>query len=245
MKNKDEYFKILLEGCPKGQEKEFIIKAYDIALDTRKFEIEMYWKRATYFWGFIAAIFLAYCAILSVEDLPNKKILVSIITLLGVFFSLGWFFVARGSKVWQENWEMHINYLEEEINGPLFKIFNTCNICLFKISKGYPYSVSKVNQVLSLYVSIFWIVIFLHSLAGYFDKNFLEELSNNILGILFVIVLIFGCVYLHCASKSFLSKIKIDVDNQSPFYFEKREKYQSVLKKKTSLCKKIKEAFGV
>lgn len=236
MKNKNEYFEILLEGCPKGQEKEFILKAYDIALDTRKFEIEMYWKRATYFWGFIAAIFLAYCAILSVEDLPNKKILMSIITLLGVFFSLGWFFVARGSKAWQENWEMHIYYLEEEINGPLFKIWK-------KPNKGYAYSVSKVNQVLSLYVLIFWIMIFLHSLADYFDKNFLEEVCNNIWGIIFFIVFIGGCIYLHYTSKSFLSKK--DIDNQSPFYFEKREKYQSVLKKKTLLCEKVKEIFRV
>ena len=30
-------------------------KALDLALDIRKFEIELYWKRAAYFWGFIGA----------------------------------------------------------------------------------------------------------------------------------------------------------------------------------------------
>jgi hypothetical protein len=35
-------------------------KALDIALDTRKFEIDLYWKRANYFWLFVAAMFTAY-----------------------------------------------------------------------------------------------------------------------------------------------------------------------------------------
>ena len=30
------------------------------ALDIRKFEIELYWKRATYYWAFIAAAFAGY-----------------------------------------------------------------------------------------------------------------------------------------------------------------------------------------
>jgi hypothetical protein len=30
------------------------------ALEIRRFEIELYWKRATYFWTFIAAAFAAY-----------------------------------------------------------------------------------------------------------------------------------------------------------------------------------------
>jgi hypothetical protein len=33
------------------------------ALDIRKFEIELYWKRATYFWTFIGATFAAYGAV--------------------------------------------------------------------------------------------------------------------------------------------------------------------------------------
>ena len=35
-------------------------RALAYALDIRKFEIELYWKRATYFWGFIAAAFAGY-----------------------------------------------------------------------------------------------------------------------------------------------------------------------------------------
>ena len=37
-----------------------IREALDIALDTRKFEIELYWKRANYFVIIIGAIFIGF-----------------------------------------------------------------------------------------------------------------------------------------------------------------------------------------
>ena len=33
-------------------------------MDIRKFEIDLYWKRAAYFWAFIAATFAGYFALL-------------------------------------------------------------------------------------------------------------------------------------------------------------------------------------
>lgn len=39
--------------------------ALEHARDNRKFEIELYWKRASYFWGLITATFAGYFAILS------------------------------------------------------------------------------------------------------------------------------------------------------------------------------------
>lgn len=38
--------------------KEALKQAYEI----RKFEIELYWKRATYFWTFLGASFVGYAA---------------------------------------------------------------------------------------------------------------------------------------------------------------------------------------
>jgi len=35
-------------------------RAYKLALEIRQFEIELYWKRATYFWTIIAATFAGY-----------------------------------------------------------------------------------------------------------------------------------------------------------------------------------------
>jgi hypothetical protein len=47
--------------------KPLLEKALEHALDIRKFEIELYWKRASYFWTLIAAAFAAYFLILGAE----------------------------------------------------------------------------------------------------------------------------------------------------------------------------------
>jgi hypothetical protein len=44
-----------------------------------------------------------------------------VVTCLGFLFSLAWYFVNRGSGAWQRNWESHVDLLEDEIMGPLYK----------------------------------------------------------------------------------------------------------------------------
>ncbi|WP_333653981.1 RipA family octameric membrane protein [Dissulfurispira sp.] len=96
-------------------------KALDHALDIRKFEIELYWKRAAYFWTLIAAAFAGYFAILGSEHLKNKEYLAYIVGSIGLLFTWAWFLVNRGSKYWQENWENHVDMLEDKFTGPLYK----------------------------------------------------------------------------------------------------------------------------
>ena len=50
-------------------------KALEHALDIRKFEIELYWKRATYFWTFIGATLAGFVAggIYMYKYLTTKK----------------------------------------------------------------------------------------------------------------------------------------------------------------------------
>ena len=95
-------------------------KALDQVLDIRKFEIELYWKRATYFWTFIAAALAGFIAV-QASSATNKHDLSVIISCLGIVFSVGWLCVNRGSKHWQENWENHLDMLEDEELGPLYK----------------------------------------------------------------------------------------------------------------------------
>jgi len=131
-------------------------EALKCALDIRKFEIELYWKRATYFWTLIAAAFAGYVALASVEEVNPG--LVFLICCLGVLLSAAWYLVNRGSKFWQENWERHVDILEDEIMGPLYKTTLSRDSFFFlKFWTGYPYSVSKINQLVSLFVLIVWI----------------------------------------------------------------------------------------
>ncbi|WP_312763518.1 hypothetical protein [Epilithonimonas sp.] len=175
--SKEDYIEHLLKDVPEHRRLSVIQEAYKNALDTRKFEIDLYWKRATYFWTFIAAIFIGFYTIINQNELfkieiietsitqqkESIEILVDImifgVSLLGYIFSLGWYFVNRGSKVWQENWERHIGFLEDYLNGPLFKTVIKPNLYFTYLNSSYPYSVSKVNQMLSLFVTIFWYII--------------------------------------------------------------------------------------
>jgi hypothetical protein len=94
--------------------------ALQYALDIRKFEIDLYWKRAAYFWTFIAAALAGYAVIQRTGN--TDAILSLLVACLGFVFSFAWYCVNRGSKYWQENWENHVDFLENEVIGSLYKI---------------------------------------------------------------------------------------------------------------------------
>ena len=98
--NKDEYYQ-QFEGNIDINNKNFE-KALEFAIDIRKFEIELYWKRATYFWTFIAATFTGY-ALVYTKGGDNKEIILLLFSCLGLLFSFAWFLVNKGSKYWQYN----------------------------------------------------------------------------------------------------------------------------------------------
>jgi len=137
-------------------------EALKCALDIRKFEINLYWKRATYFWTLIAAAFAGYLALASTD--VTRPGLVFLVTCIGFILSTAWYLVNRGSKFWQENWERHVDILENEIIGPLFKTtISKNNFRFLEFWSGYPYSVSKVNQIVSLFVTLVWLGLVIHA----------------------------------------------------------------------------------
>lgn len=128
--------------------------AYRLALRTREFEIELYWKRATYFWTLIAATFAAYFALARESSHPKMTFLA---VCIGLILSASWFLVNRGSKYWQENWERHVDSLEDELSGPLYKTtIGRGRYRFWEFCRGYPISVSRVNQLASLFVLCVW-----------------------------------------------------------------------------------------
>jgi len=135
-------------------------KALEHALDIRKFEIELYWKRGTYFWTLIAATFAGYFAVLAAEKIEDKLFNAYVLACIGFVFTLAWFLVNRGSKFWQENWENHVDMLEDPISGPLYKtvLHRPPEMTVLErfIDGPAPISVSKVNQWVSLFTLSVW-----------------------------------------------------------------------------------------
>jgi hypothetical protein len=135
------------------------------ALDIRKFEIGLYWQRATYFWALIAVAFAGYFAILAAEHMSevDKTFNAFVIACVGLIFSLSWFLANRGSKYWQENWENHVDMLEDGITGPLYKTIlhrpKNANRILRAIEGPAPFSVSQINQWVSLFTLLIWLCL--------------------------------------------------------------------------------------
>jgi len=150
------------------------LRALEYAIKTREFEIQLYWERAKYFWTFIGAAFAAFGVIQKIGPGDEKVFLSILISCLGLLFSFAWYCVNRGSKQWQENWENHVSLLENDVIGPLFKTVllrheSQKNVFRdFLIGPGQ-FSVSKINQIVSLYVTCFWIFLLGYSTPIRFD----------------------------------------------------------------------------
>lgn len=145
-----------------------LYEAYKTAMDIRKFEIELYWKRATYFWTFIGLSLAAYGAALigkagGVTPDQRGDILFAI-ACTGLVFAIAWYFVNRGSKFWQRNWEYQVDILESKALGPLYKtVFADTNTRFFHLTSAYPFSVSNINHILSLFVILIFLLLAIYS----------------------------------------------------------------------------------
>jgi hypothetical protein len=145
--------------------------ALEKALDIRKFEIELYWKRAGYFWLFIASVFTSYFMVITNKRIEIKNELALLLSGLGIFLSVCWFFVNKASKYWQENWEKHVDMLEDNIMGSLYKTtfeYKDKKSDFIHPLRPYNYSVSKINQFLSFVVIFVWIFLFLSNIPAIF-----------------------------------------------------------------------------
>jgi hypothetical protein len=186
-----------------SKDKVLLEAAYQKAWECRNFEIDKSWSRSTYFWGFIALIFTGYVVLLTAD--PEKAIVDRqylsyvrlYIILLGFIFSLAWLLVIIGSKALQENWETHIDYLEDLITGPLYKT-------VFSPVRAHYYSVSKINEVMAFVTILVWAGLYiqyvqannLYLLLNLFNQSVYQVDWNVtiplVITIIFSIALIFG-----------------------------------------------------
>ncbi|OJF70351.1 hypothetical protein BK026_17085 [Alteromonas sp. V450] len=128
-------------------------KAFEVALATRNFEIELFWKRSVFFWGFIASSFVGYASLIKASSGLSV-----VIACFGFVCSFAWALVNRGSKRWQENWELIVADLEDEVTGSLFtKRESKCKGTSWLSARNY--SVSKVTIALSDFTVLIWLAL--------------------------------------------------------------------------------------
>lgn len=172
-------------------------KALNRAYQLRTFEIEHYWKRATYFWGFQIAIFAAFGLLWKTDYDPKPWGLITVaLAGLGVLTAVANSLSAAGSKFWQENWESHIDMLEDEIEGRLHK---TVWLREGKVS----FSVSRINQTLSYLIIAFWVVVTFYVAYKFvgspaLDLDYLHNITAWWQLIIITVVIASGAGWLRC-----------------------------------------------
>lgn len=79
----------------------------------------------------------------------------------------------KGSKFWQKNWEGHIDELQREFSGDLYKVIldssNNREFCCYPFFlQAYDYSVSKITMITSvalliasfiMFIFYFWLIV--------------------------------------------------------------------------------------
>ncbi|EKO3447590.1 hypothetical protein NT695_002432 [Vibrio fluvialis] len=147
------------------------LEAYRTAITTRNFEIELYWKRSLFFWGFIATAALGYGSAIF-NDNPNQN-LAMLIASFGLVCSLCWSLVNRGSKYWQEHWEKKVTDFEAKLARDML-VFraedarDTSKSCWLGSRK---YSVSRIAIALSDYTVLVWLFLITNRLISFIPEH--------------------------------------------------------------------------
>lgn len=182
-----------------------ITLALDKAHDIRKFEIDLYWKRATYFFAFFTVITAAF-GYLFTHD--NYTFLAPALAIIGSVFALCFCYVNIGSKYWQENWEFIIDKIEYYVTGNLYKLF------FFENHRTKRPSVTKINIFLSKLIIATWYACFILSMHQIWNQSMVLNVSYIIL-----IIYSTGTTLYYC------DKTVADISNndkESPRFFRFR-----------------------
>lgn len=169
-------------------------KQYDVALATRNFEIELFWKRSIFFWGFIASAFVGYATLIQL-----KSPLAIVLACFGFVCSFAWALVNRGSKRWQENWEILVGEFEEEITGELFSLRRekTKKHIWLSASK---FSVSKITIALSDFTVIVWLSLLFYHFIKIFQTTHIFSIAA--LPIFAIIGTLLFALFMYCSGIS-------------------------------------------
>ena len=133
-------------------------KQYEFACRAREVELDLFWKRSLFFWGFIGAAFVAFAT------LRSSVTLSVLIASFGFVCSFVWTLANRGSKFWYENWERKVEISEKHFTGPWFAVPESAKPDLWWL-RARRFSVSKLTIALSDYMVALWFALLLSRLA--------------------------------------------------------------------------------
>lgn len=162
-------------------------EAYDKAHTIRSFEIELFWKRASFCFTCIAALFTILGILLTAYfksgNTPDDKILwiASFITIFGVIFTITSNFIILSSDYWKNNWERHTVMLEPLFSGSLY--------ATHLVTSEYRSSISKLTISFFISIYVLWLVVYIY-ISLLLSKYNSELIKTTVYAMLFVVVTI-------------------------------------------------------
>lgn len=144
-------------------QKEKLEKALARAYDMLKFEMELYWKRATYFWGITAVAFTAYFIVSDPAKYTDRPEFPIVVNSIGLIFSFALYLVNRGSKFWQNNWHFFILAIENLLGISISQFKRIQQRHIFSPLGAYPFAFSSVHHITSLYITLIWVILYVRS----------------------------------------------------------------------------------
>ncbi|HEV7165950.1 MAG TPA: hypothetical protein VGO35_11220 [Gammaproteobacteria bacterium] len=169
--------------------------AFDYAHRNRLFEIEMFWKRSLVYWGFIAAAFVAFAA------LAAKGSRYSVVfCCFGFVCSVVWSIGNRGSKYWQEYWEIKVKDVQHAVTGDMFIDHKPKRHAWYEQFAPRRFSVSKLVMGLSDYSIVVWLALLIYGNWKLFAEP--TEYAKHVFLAGFSLVTVVYAVYLVFACES-------------------------------------------
>jgi hypothetical protein len=146
------------------------IEVLKYAVEMRKFEIERFWHRSLFFWGFIGAAFVAYAQIAGKDDpVIRQNGIQFLISCFGLVCSVAWTLQNRGSKYWQEAWEAKVESVELDVLG--VNLFSNREPLQTKGFWGAQvFSVTRLAIALSDFTVLVWVALAVSAFPAYTPK---------------------------------------------------------------------------
>ena len=170
-------------------QKKIALELYKLVAETRKFEIDNFWKRALFFWGALAILLVGYFQVK--EQYSDYLIFISFLTCVyTLIFSLS----LRGSKFWQENWEQKVldfqNQLKSIYNDsritfdifgiPLHERIRRKEKDRFPLVRAFRFSVSKLPLLISDITLLVTFILFLKDVLHLIKKIIISSLLEKL-----------------------------------------------------------------
>jgi hypothetical protein len=158
------------------------------AADFYKSEIDNFWKRSIFFWGFIAAAFLAYGTVFEKNNDAAQ-----LISCFGFVCSVAWTLLNRGGKYWYEAWEQKVAAAQIGALGvPLFtNVEDVIPNCWWGAAR---FSCSRLTIALSDFVVLTWLALGARTLSL---DGLISPLGRALIfvggSLIFAVVMAFAC----------------------------------------------------